>query len=926
MLDPLTTATRRPSRWSRRAPPPPVVALVILGLGAVASAADSRYLDQQLPFSEPRDRRVDVTTMDLSVRIDPLQRRVSGTVSWTACARSAEPDLVLSLDADDVQIRNVRWLQAPAGTPAASTPAAGAPLRWPLPGAGADRCATLALDFDATPRKGFHFIGDDRDAVGRAPHAWTQGEPLQARQWLPSPDDPDERFTWTLAVDAPAPWRVLSNGDPGGSERKGDRVIARFAMREPHPVYLLSIVAGPFEEVLHRHGRVHIADYALPPDVARARLHGSALPAMLDLFETLTGTPYPHARYGEVWVHEFTSGGMENVTLSTLAHRALGDADSDLDRTPDGLLAHELAHQWFGDLVTCRSWGDLWLNEGFATYYQKLWSRHQHGLDRFYEEIADARAAAIAQEASSPRAVVQDRFEEPGELFNSHSYARGAMVLHMLREALGHAVFDRAIAAYLREHRFASAETVDLRRALERASARSLRGFFRRWLEQPGLPSLTVHARWTHDEGLVVEAAQTQPIDAARPPFDLDLEVLILPVGGAPANRHTLRMRDKRATLTVPVTQVPTPPALVAIDPEGKVFVSVELKSDAGLVLGGLSPGVHPNARLQALSALRGHIDRPAVRDALLQTLASDPARHLRAAAAKALGGGRRDEVRQGLQRALQRDADAHVRAAAAAALGAIFDASATAALQQAARAERSPMVVRAALGALVRIDRKAARSALAAALQRPSFYEQIRGEALQVLATLGEPRDLETIWAATRPGNPKALRASAVLALAQLAVRVDALRDPVRDHLEATLQDSELRLRASAAAALDALSDPASRPALYAAAAREPHEHLRRTLRETAAGLGRALPADERLRKLEAAVERLERMRHEQDGGHGNGEGRPQGPDARGPGAPPTASSAGPASGPGPAVPTPSAGGAPAATPAATAPTRREP
>ncbi len=922
MLDPLTTPGPLSCRRARLAAPPWVAALFTLWLAAGAFAADSRYLDQQLPFVEPRDRRVDVTTMDLQVRIDPPQRRVSGTVAWTACARSADSDLVLVLDAVDVQVRNVRWLRAPPGTPAAATPAAGAPLRWPLPGTGTDRCATLALDFEASPRKGFHFIGDDRDAAGRLPHAWTQGEPRQTRLWLPSPDDPDERFTWTLKVDAPAPWRVLSNGDPGEIERQGDRVVARFAMREPHPAYLLSIVAGPFEEVLHRHRRVHLADYALAPDVARARLHGAALPAMLDLLETLTGTPYPHARYGEVWVHEFSAGGMENVTLSTLAHRALGDADSDLDRTPDGLLAHELAHQWFGDLVTCRSWGDIWLNEGFATYYQKLWTLHHYGRDRFYEEVADARASAIAHEASSPRAVVQDRFDEPGELFNPHSYGRGAMVLHMLRESLGHAVFDRAIAAYLREHRFASAETHDLRRALETASGRSLRGFFRRWLEQPGLPSVTVHARWSHDEGLVLDAAQTQPIDAARPPFDLDLEVQVHPAGGGTVGRHILRMRDKGASLTVPVAEVPSPPASVAVDPEGKVFVGVELKAEAALVLGGLAQSIHPNARLQAIGALRGHVDRPAVRDGLLQTLAADPARHLRAAAAKALGGGRRDEVRQGLQRALRQDADAHVRAAAASALGAVFDDSAIPALQQAARTDRSPTAVRAALGALVRIDRKAARPALAAALQRPSFYEQVRGDALQVLASLGEARDLETIWAATRVGNPKPLRAAAALALAQLAVRVDALRAPARDHLEAMLQDGELRLRASVTAALGALSDPASRSALLAAAAREPHEHLWRSMKETAAGLGGVLPADERLRKLEAAVERLERMRHEQGGGDGKGEARPHGPDSRGPGAPAAGPPQGSSAGSGPGSATPSASG----TPAAPAPTRREP
>lgn len=845
---------------------------------ALADAHGERFLGNALPAHEPRDRRVEVEHMDLALQLAPERRSVVGEVTYRVRANDALVDRVFRLDGVDLDLTEAAWLDA-AGKPGGDLrAAAGATLAFPLPaGAGPHR---LRLRWKAEPKRGMYAVAPDRDEPNRPAHLWTQGETQEARHWLPCPDDPDARMTWTVALDVPARLTALSNGDPGEVRRAGDRTVHVFRSDSPHPIYLLNVVVGPFREVVHAEAPVRISSWALPDDVARAKLHGDELPAMLDFLGKQTGVPYPHKRYGQVWVDEFTAGGMENVTLTTLTRRALGDADSDLDWRPDGLLAHEAAHQWFGDTVTCRTWADLWLNEGFATYYQKLWTLHRHGPDRFAEEMAGARDAALATEAATPRAVVQDRYERPGELFDAHSYSRGGWVLHMLRERLGHAAYDAAIADYLGAHRFASVETDDLRRALERRSGQSLRLFFERWVYTPGLPRLTVRANWRRDQGgrLVIDVKQTQKVDARRPRFVLEVPVLVAGAAGEPGKVHRIALDGASATLTLPMA---TPPSLVMPDPEMQLLAAWKLEIDADLLLGALHRSRHPDTRARAVGAMRGALGRDKVVAALLDVLANDTARHVRAAAARALGGATRGAVRAGLQAAARGDREPQVRAAAVAALGELHDA-ASEAVVVAATADRSPTVVREALGALQHIDRKAARKAALAALGRRSWRDAVAADALGRLAALGDPRDLDRVWEATRPGHSKALRAAALVSLASIALPLDAARDAVRDHVEGLLQEGSVRLRSAAVSALGVLSDPRSRGALLRAAGREPFEHLAEQMKRTAAGLGKAVPIEGRVKRLEEELHKLrdkvETQRDERKGGHGAGKPGPDG------------------------------------------------
>jgi aminopeptidase N len=837
-----------------------------------------RFLDNSLPFKAPRDRRIDVEHMDVELRVNPAERSVSGRVVFTVAVVHAHDAPTLDLDAVDLDITAARWLDA--GTAAfsagaatvAKLPAPGALRSFPLPSAQVGTRHRLELTWSAKPQRGLYFVGPDADEPKRRAQLWTQGETQEARHWLPCPDDPDERFTWSLRLDVPADLEPVSNGDVVDTVVRAGRKIRTFAMKTPHPIYLLSVAAAPFVEVVHGSGRVRLSSWAMPEDVARAKKTGDKLPAMLKFLEGQTRTPYPHQRYGQIWVDEFAAGGMENVTLTTLTRRALGDDDSDLDWDADGLLAHELAHQWFGDTVTCRSWADLWLNEGFATYYQKLWTLHDQGADRFAEEMAAARGAAVGTDDGTPRAIVQNRFNRPGELFDAHSYTRGAWVLHMLRERLGHDAFDAGIAAYLALNRFHSVETADLQGSLEASSGQSLRAFFARWVYTPGLPHLSVSANWRREQGgkLIVEVEQTQAIDARRPAFDLDVEIGIAAAKDGKVVLHTIHLHDKKAVLTLPM---PEPPALVMPDPQMRLLAGWKLQIDADLLLGGLHASRHPDVRARSVEALRGSLARPKVVAAIIALLQTDSARHVRTAAARTLGAAPRADVRAALAQAAAGDSDSHVRAASIAALGQLRD-TASLAVVVAATKQRSAMVVREALLATFAIDRKEARKRALAALARDAFRDQIRIDALHRLAALSDVRDLERIWEATRPGHNKALRGGAVLALAAYATRVEGVRDAVRDHIEGLLHESALRLRGAAVTALGALSDPLSRRALLDAAGRERYEHLSEQMTTTAADLGKALPVSARMLKLEEALEALTRRVEDKREGRGRNNG----------------------------------------------------
>src|SRR5262249_46134674 len=233
-------------------------------------------------------------------------------------------------------------------------------------------------------------------------------------------------------------------------------------------------------------------------------------PEMIRRFGELIGVKYPWNKYAQVVVSDFIFGGMENTTATTMYEHILLDERAAIDVTSDDLIAHELAHQWFGDLVTCRDWSHGWLNEGFATFMEHIDRESHLGRDEYDHGLrGDAEAYSAEARGRYRRPIVCQDYEAPIDIFDRHLYEKGACVLHMLRRELGDALFFGGVRAYLTRHQKGVVETRDLMRALEEVSGRSLERFFEQWVYRPGHPELEIKVE--HEgEVATVSVKQTQ--------------------------------------------------------------------------------------------------------------------------------------------------------------------------------------------------------------------------------------------------------------------------------------------------------------------------------------------------------------------------------------------------------------------------------
>ena len=230
------------------------------------------------------------------------------------------------------------------------------------------------------PQRGLYFIDRPRQA-------WTQSQDTDARAWLPCFDHPAEKQTTTTTIVVEPGHFALGNGALVERAESADGVTFRYDQTIPHATYLLTMVAGKFSEIAQSHPRLPVAYYVEPGREADGERSFGRTPQMIDAFEAAIGVPYPYARYSQIAVADFIFGGMENTSATTQTDRTLHDERAHLDFSSEPLVAHELAHQWFGDLVTCRDWSQAWLNEGFATYFETVWMEASRGWDEYQRAV-----------------------------------------------------------------------------------------------------------------------------------------------------------------------------------------------------------------------------------------------------------------------------------------------------------------------------------------------------------------------------------------------------------------------------------------------------------------------------------------------------------------------------------------------------------
>ena len=747
--------------------PRAVSALILSLIVLVSGAAEAQPPVQgttgsnaRRPFAKPgtprqveRVRTFDVRHIKGELTLDIKKSEIRGTVTHTIAPLYSGLDAVTLDCGADLKVSRVG-----IGSKACTFSQKGDELAITLDrGYGLDEPFDLAVTYAGTPEKGVRFVKPDPDHPRRAVVVWTVGEPEDARFWIPCFDYPNERSTSEMIITVDKPLSVVSNGTLESTKENADGTSTyHWKMDSPLTTYLLSVVAAEFAVYHDKLGNLPVDYYVLKEvDEATARRTMGKTPRMIDFFNQRIGTPYAYPKYATICVPEF-GGGMEHTSATTMTDSILVDPIEYLERDSDSIVAHELAHQWFGDLMTCRDWSNLWLNEGFASYFDVLFNEYDKGEDSFRLAMASDLNSYLGSDRQYRRPIVEPRFNDPWQMFDGVTYAKGACVLHALRGLVGDDAWWRGIKLYVASNKDRNVETGDFRKSMETASGRDLGWFFDQWVYHGGHPELS--ARWRYedeDKTLRLKVEQTQPVDETTPLFRLPTTVEI---GDESGLRSVPIVIDARTQEFV----IPSPrrPKMVQIDPKGWLpkVLTFEKPTDEWIYQLGHSSDVL--GRVEAARILgEKHKDEKPVAEALARawTFEKDPgARAMIIRMIMMVG----EPCRNALLEAAK-DAEPRTRVAAIGGLAMLKFDPTTEAIFRASWANKAEAynARSEALQALLKAKVKDADELIASALKETSTRHTLARTALQAILNEGGQKSREAAVLYSRPGQPSALR-----------------------------------------------------------------------------------------------------------------------------------------------------------------------
>jgi aminopeptidase N len=635
----------------------------------------------------------------------------------------------------------------------------------------------MSIEYSGSPKHGLTFIVKDPAYPQKPLSIWTQGESEDTHHWLPCYDYPNDRATSEMIITVEKPLFVVSNGTLLETKQNaGGTATYHWKMDVPHVSYLISLAIGDFSAYHDKVGDLPLDYYvAKNVDEATARRFMGKTPEMIKFFGEVTGQPYPYVKYAQTCLPEF-GGGMENISATSMTDQALRDEISALEGDSDGLVAHELAHQWFGDLLTCKDWSHLWLNEGFASYFDPLFAERARGEDEFRLEMEGSLQGYLGNDREYRRPIVEARYDSSVNMFDGMTYSKGACVLHTLRGVLGDDAWWKGIRGYVAANKLKVVETDDFRKAMEAASGKDLKWFFDQWLYKGGHPELKV--RWHYedaDKTVRVQIQQTQKVDEQTPVFRLPTTLEIT--------------EDVGKTRVIPITidaashdlviPVAAKPRMVQIDPQGWLVKEIDFEKPLEENLFQLEHASCVLGRLAAAKALaKSSKDHPETVKALSAAWKREKTIAARRQIVELLGSGEESSRAPLLEAA--KDAEARIRVAAIEGLAKLKRDDATEARFRAAwsNPKEAYGARKAALRGLVSWKVKDADQLLAAALKISAGHHTIAATALELELDKPGPRARELAALYSQYGQPRALRSTAVGAFHRLAKDDPALQE----------------------------------------------------------------------------------------------------------------------------------------------------
>lgn len=368
--------------------------------------------------------------------------------------------------------------------------------------------------------KGLRFIKPGPDDPNKPLQIWSQGETEFNRYWFPSYDTPNDFRTTELRATVKKPFFVVSNGKLESTTENSDGTRTFYwKMDQPYANYLTSIVVAETTPVIQNFEGTPVYNYGYTNETKEVAATTKNLPATIKFFSDITGVRYPYPKYSQAFVEDF-GGGMENISATTQIEEMIHDNRELLDEDSESLQSHELAHQWFGDYVTCRDWGQIWLNESFATYMQAMWDEKFKGHDEFlYSDVRANQNTVLGDwERGNRRPIVTKYYANKDAMFDNYAYPGGGSVLHMLRKTVGDAGFSRALKNYLTTNAHQPVSTEELRIAFEESTGQALDWFFDEWLYKMGHPVFDITKSYdAATKQLTLNVKQTQKVDETNP-------------------------------------------------------------------------------------------------------------------------------------------------------------------------------------------------------------------------------------------------------------------------------------------------------------------------------------------------------------------------------------------------------------------------
>jgi aminopeptidase N len=663
----------------------------------------------------------------------------------------------------------------------------------------------VELKYDGKPTSGLYFIIPDKDDPGRAREIWTQGEAEDTHHYIPIYDYPNDRTTSEMILTVPADWLTVSNGkllsvqDAPNGQRTWD-----WRQSLPVSTYLISFVAGEYQQKKDAWRNIPVT-YNVPrgmedtiePTFAHTK-------QMLDFFSERFGVAYPWDQYAQTAVDDFVASGMENVSATTLATRDMVHAELAAEKAEaaDGLISHEMTHQWFGDLVTCKDWTNTWLNEGFATFGASLWEEHFYGADASSYRYWRDRNSWMQSKELYPIPIVTREINDSVE-YEGNVYDKAGWVIQMLREQLGDEAFFRALQHYLETYRLQNVVSSDLAKAIEESTGTNVDQFFDQWIYGAGAPRFVVRSTYVDAEKkLNVEVTQAQKIEGHVGLFRVPIQVAITTASG----EKLFPIEVSKANETFSFS-VDGPPLMVLFDKGDKILKSLDFQRSSEEWMRQLKNAPDVPDRADAAFALGALRDNEPAAKALGEAARHDKFWGVREEALRALGRMNSGPAKKEILAALSNN-QPWVRAVAVDQLGRFHgDEELFKRLGKIYEDDKAYTVRGAALQSLALVKAPNAGETLEAALGADSPDDVLRTAALRAMGSLGDAKVVPALLEWSSPGKPSALRGVAIGSLG----RVDLKNHEITQRLISYLNEPSFDVKFATVFALGRRGDPAA-------------------------------------------------------------------------------------------------------------------